>query len=53
MPALPILTDSVGLAYIDQTIAEHNGRPGALLGILEWIEEHHRTSTYHWKRFNM
>ena len=53
MPALPTLTDSVELAYIDQTIAEHNGRPGALLDILEAVEEHHRTSTCHWKRCNM
>jgi NADH-quinone oxidoreductase subunit E len=41
MPALPTLTDSVEQVYIDQTIAKHNGRPGALLGILEAVQEHH------------
>jgi NADH-quinone oxidoreductase subunit E len=28
-------------AYIDQTVARLNGRPGALLGILEAVQEHH------------
>jgi NADH:ubiquinone oxidoreductase subunit E len=41
MPALPTLTDSVEQAYIDQTIAGHNGRPGELLSILEAVQEHH------------
>jgi NADH:ubiquinone oxidoreductase subunit E len=41
MPALPILTDSIEQAYIDQTIAKQNGRPGALLGILEAVQEHY------------
>ena len=40
MPALPTVADSAEQAYIDQTIAEHNGRPGALLGILESVQEH-------------
>jgi NADH-quinone oxidoreductase subunit E len=39
MPALPIVT--VEQTYIDQAIAKHNGRPGALLGILEAVQEHH------------
>ena len=29
------------LAYADRTIAAHSGKPGALLGILEAIQEHH------------
>jgi NADH-quinone oxidoreductase subunit E len=41
MPDLPTPTDSTEQAYIDQTIARHNGRPGALLGILEAVQEHH------------
>jgi NADH-quinone oxidoreductase subunit E len=41
MPALPTLADSADLAFIDQIIAKHNGRPGALLGILEAVQEHH------------
>jgi NADH-quinone oxidoreductase subunit E len=41
MPALPILADSAEQGYIDQTIAKNNGRPGALLGILEAVQEHH------------
>jgi len=41
MPALPMLADSAEQAYIDQTIAQHNARPGALLGILEAVQEHH------------
>ncbi len=41
MPALPILADSTEQGYIDQTIAKNNGRPGALLGILEAVQEHH------------
>lgn len=28
-------------AFIDQVIASHDGRPGALLGILETIQDHH------------
>ncbi len=40
MSALPTLPDSVEQAYIDQTIAKNNGRPGALLGILEAVQEH-------------
>jgi hypothetical protein len=42
MRALPTLADSAEPAYIDQTIAKHNRRPGALLGILEAVQEHHR-----------
>ena len=29
------------LAFADRTIIEHSGKPGALLGILEAIQEHH------------
>jgi NADH:ubiquinone oxidoreductase subunit E len=41
MPALPTLADSAEQAYIDQTIVKNIGRPGALLGILEAVQEHH------------
>ena len=41
MPALPSLADSAEQGYIDQTIAKNNGRPGALLAILEAVQEHH------------
>jgi NADH-quinone oxidoreductase subunit E len=41
MPASPTLADTADQAFIDQTIAKHNGRPGALLGILEAVQEHH------------
>jgi NADH-quinone oxidoreductase subunit E len=41
MSALPTLFDSAEQAYIDQTIVKNNGRPGALLGILEAVQEHH------------
>ena len=41
MSALPTLPDSAEQAYIDQAIAKNNGRPGALLGILEAVQEHH------------
>ena len=41
MSALPTLLDSAEQAYIDQAIAKNNGRPGALLGILEAVQEHH------------
>jgi NADH-quinone oxidoreductase subunit E len=40
MSASPTLTDSTELAFIDQTIARHRGRPGGLLGILEAVQEH-------------
>ena len=40
MSTLPTLPDSAEQAYIDQTIAKNNGRPGALLGILEAVQEH-------------
>jgi NADH-quinone oxidoreductase subunit E len=40
MSASPTLSDSAELAFIDQTIAYHQGRPGALLGILEAVQEH-------------
>jgi NADH-quinone oxidoreductase subunit E len=33
--------NSDGLAFIDEVIARHRGRPGALLGILEEVQEHH------------
>ncbi len=35
-----MLADSQEQAYIDQTIAKNAGRPGALLGILEAVQEH-------------
>jgi NADH-quinone oxidoreductase subunit E len=41
MSALPTLPDSADQAYIDQAIAKNNGRPGALLSILEAVQEHH------------
>jgi NADH-quinone oxidoreductase subunit E len=40
MSALPIVPDGGEQAFIDQTIASHQGRPGALLGILEAVQEH-------------
>jgi NADH-quinone oxidoreductase subunit E len=40
MSALATLTDNAEQVYIDQTIAANNGRPGALLGILEAVQEH-------------
>ncbi len=41
MSALPTLPDGGEQAFIDQTVASNLGRPGALLGILEAIQEHH------------
>ena len=41
MSALPTLPDGDEQAFIDQTITSNQGRPGALLGILEAIQEHH------------
>jgi NADH:ubiquinone oxidoreductase subunit E len=41
MSPLPALPDSADQAYIDQAIAKNTGRPGALLGILEAVQEHH------------
>lgn len=41
MSALPTLPDGAETAFIDQTIASHRDRPGALLGILEAVQEHH------------
>jgi NADH-quinone oxidoreductase subunit E len=32
--------DTTEKAFIDQRITEHSGRPGALLGILEAVQEH-------------
>jgi len=40
MSALPAVPDGGEQAFIDQTISQHRGRPGALLGILEAIQEH-------------
>jgi NADH-quinone oxidoreductase subunit E len=34
--------DTAEKAFIDQSIAEHSGRPGALLGILEAVQERNR-----------
>ena len=41
MSALPTLPDGGEQAFIDQTITGNQGRPGALLGILEAVQEHH------------
>jgi len=41
MSALPTLPDGGEQAFIDQTVTRNLGRPGALLGILEAIQEHH------------
>ncbi|MFZ1136614.1 MAG: NAD(P)H-dependent oxidoreductase subunit E [Candidatus Korobacteraceae bacterium] len=41
MSAIATLVDNAEQGYIDQTIAKNNGRPGALLGILEAVQEHH------------
>jgi NADH-quinone oxidoreductase subunit E len=41
MSALPTVSDSAEVAFIDQVIAGHRDRPGALLGILEAVQEHH------------
>src|SRR5271165_4016348 len=41
MSALPTLSDSAEQTYIDQAIAKNIGRPGALLSILEAVQEHH------------
>ena len=41
MSALPQSPDGAELAFIDQAIASNQGRPGALLGILEAVQEHH------------
>ena len=38
VPAAPSVEE---MAYADRTIAARSGRPGALLGILEAIQEHH------------
>ncbi len=34
--------DTAEKAFIDQSIAEHSGRPGALLGILEAVQDRNR-----------
>jgi NADH-quinone oxidoreductase subunit E len=41
MSALPTPPDGGEQAFIDQTVTSNLGRPGALLGILEAIQEHH------------
>ena len=41
MSASPVVLENGEQAFIDQTIAQNRGRPGALLGILEAIQEHH------------
>jgi NADH:ubiquinone oxidoreductase subunit E len=41
MAVVPTL-DPAEKAFIDQSIAQHSGRPGALLGILEAIQERNR-----------
>lgn len=40
MPTAPISLDSAERAFIDQVIAKQSGKPGALLGILEAVQEH-------------
>lgn len=40
MSALPTLPDTAEQVYIDQAITTNIGRPGALLGILEAVQEH-------------
>jgi NADH-quinone oxidoreductase subunit E len=40
MSALATVPDTGEQAFIDQTISQNRGRPGALLGILEAIQEH-------------
>jgi len=40
MSALPTHSENAELVFIDQTIASNQGRPGALLGILEAVQEH-------------
>ena len=37
----PTLLSAEELAFADRTITSHSGKPGALLGILEAIQEHH------------
>lgn len=41
---MPVVTslDPAEKAYIDQSIAKYRGQPGALLGILEAVQEHNR-----------
>jgi len=41
MSVLSTLPDSAEQAYIDQAVAKNSGRPGALLSILEVVQEHH------------
>lgn len=40
MSASPTVLENGEQAFIDQTIAQNRGRPGALLGILEAVQEH-------------
>jgi NADH-quinone oxidoreductase subunit E len=41
MPA-PSIPDNGECAFIDQVVAQHNGRPGALLAILQAVQERNR-----------
>ena len=41
MSALPTVLEGSEQAFIDQTISSQQNRPGALLGILEAVQEHH------------
>jgi NADH-quinone oxidoreductase subunit E len=41
MSTASLSLDTAEQTFIDQTIASHSGRPGALLGILEAVQEHH------------
>jgi NADH-quinone oxidoreductase subunit E len=40
MSATPAIADSAEYAFIDKAVAANEGRPGALLGILEAVQEH-------------
>lgn len=40
MATAQIPSDNAELAFIDQVIAKHSGKPGELLGILEGVQEH-------------
>ncbi len=40
--SVAITLDAAEKAFIDQSITQHNGRPGALLGILEAIQERNK-----------
>lgn len=41
MPTAEATLSTTERAYYDEVIAKHTGRPGALLGILEAVQDHH------------